>query len=792
MKCSFLLPLAACGVVLMASCADERESFMRGSDCVTFTVADWQSVADTRVDVSIDQNGASFLWTEGDTLGVFPTNGFQTAFPISAGSGTNAAQFDGADWALRKSAQYAAYYPMQHPLDAVDKSAIAVSYVGQCQSGNGSTAHIGSRDYLATPFTTVGADGNADFQMAHMGALVRFQLTVPVADVFSSLTIKSDGAQFVTAGTIDLTAATPALAATATSNTVSLALDDVSSDAADETLTLYMMMAPADLSSAQLTFTLAGGEETYKASAQGKNFASGMIYGYALTLAAPLKVDGHEYVDLGLPSSLLWATCNVGASSPEEYGNYYAWGETKAYGEEDTSNAMNYSYNSSSSYVKTYYEWSTYKYCNGSYSTQTKYCTNSSYGTVDNITTLDLADDAARANWGGSWRMPTHDEFTELCNNCTATWTTVGGVYGRLFTSNNNGNTLFLPAAGCRYETSLGNAGSDGGYWSSSLDSDLPSYAWNLGFDSGYVGTNDGGRCSGRSVRAVWSEAVAVTSIQVTGDATQVNVGETLQLSVSVLPANATDKNVTWTSGDESIAIVSATGLVTAVAAGTVTITATANDESGVSGTYQITVPFVHEYVDLGLPSRLLWATCNVGASSPEEYGDYFAWGETTGYNSGKTTFNWSTYKYCNGSESTQTKYCTNSSYGTVDNIATLDVADDAARANWGGSWRMPTHDEFTELRNNCTATWTTVNGVYGCLFTSNNNGNTLFLPAAGFRDDASLYLAGSDGYYWSSSLYSDYPYLAWYLDFYSNFVNPNYYYSRYYGQSVRAVRVAE
>ena len=93
MKCSFLLPLAACGVVLMASCADERESFMRGSDCVTFTVADWQSVADTRVDVGIDQNGASFLWTEGDTLGVFPTNGFQTAFPISAGSGTNAAQW---------------------------------------------------------------------------------------------------------------------------------------------------------------------------------------------------------------------------------------------------------------------------------------------------------------------------------------------------------------------------------------------------------------------------------------------------------------------------------------------------------------------------------------------------------------------------------------------------------------------------------------------------------------------------------------------------------------------------
>ena len=215
--------------------------------------------------------------------------------------------------------------------------------------------------------------------------------------------------------------------------------------------------------------------------------------------------DGHPFVDLGLPSGLLWATCNVGASKPEEYGNYYAWGETKAYGEEDTSNAMNYSYNSSSSYVKTYYDWSTYKYCSGSSSTMTKYCPDGDYGTYDNIWTLELADDAANANWGGDWRMPTSTEWQELVNNCSSEWVTDyngTGVDGRLFTSNNNGNTLFLPAAGYRYDASLTDAGT-GYYWSSSVYESSPYSARFLLFSAGTMNTSYLSRCYGRSVRAV-------------------------------------------------------------------------------------------------------------------------------------------------------------------------------------------------------------------------------------------------------------------------------------------------
>ena len=194
-----------------------------------------------------------------------------------------------------------------------------------------------------------------------------------------------------------------------------------------------------------------------------------------------------------------------------------------------------------------------------------------------------------------------------------------------------------------------------------------------------------------------------------------------------------------------------------------------------------------HAYVDLGLPSGLLWATCNVGANAPEEYGDYFAWGETQP----KSTYKWSNYQYYYDGIWV-TKYCNNSDYGYngfTDNLTTLLPEDDAAAANWGGNWRMPTKEEFQELYNNTTHTWTTQNGVNGRLFTA-ANGNSLFLPAAGFRYDSSLYEAGSHGNYWSSLLLlrTEDPYYAWFFYFDSDGTYVNYD-ARRIGHSVRAVR---
>ncbi|MBR4118878.1 MAG: hypothetical protein IKK64_02225, partial [Bacteroidales bacterium] len=193
-----------------------------------------------------------------------------------------------------------------------------------------------------------------------------------------------------------------------------------------------------------------------------------------------------------------------------------------------------------------------------------------------------------------------------------------------------------------------------------------------------------------------------------------------------------------------------------------------------------------HEYVDLGLSVK--WATCNVGATTPEEYGNYYAWGETTPKT---TSYDWITYKWCNGDKYSMTKYCTSSNYGTVDNKTTLELTDDAAHVNWGGSWRMPTYEELEELMdtNNCTWNWTTQNGVRGYKVTSKKNGNSIFLPAAGYRSNSNLNSAGSYGYYWSSSLYtsSSSSSFAYYLDFISGNVDWDYFY-RYYGRSVRAV----
>ena len=201
--------------------------------------------------------------------------------------------------------------------------------------------------------------------------------------------------------------------------------------------------------------------------------------------------QGHEYVDLGLPSGLKWATCNVGATTPEAYGNYYAWGETEP---------------------KDPYIWSNYKWCNGSTvddAKMTKYC-NDSFGQdgfKDNKTVLDLEDDAANVIWGGKWRMPTDAEWTELRENCEWTWTSDyngTGVAGRIVTSNINGNSIFLPAAGYCGNDGLDNAGNYGNYWSSSLNMDDTNDALHVLFYSDGVYRNEYGyRCCGQSVRPV-------------------------------------------------------------------------------------------------------------------------------------------------------------------------------------------------------------------------------------------------------------------------------------------------
>lgn len=401
--------------------------------------------------------------------------------------------------------------------------------------------------------------------------------------------------------------------------------------------------------------------------------------------------NGHEYVDLGLPSGLKWATCNVGATAPEEYGNNYAWGETTP----QSWLATEYTYN-------------------------------------DNPEVLPLSADAANVNWGGNWRMPTYEEIGELedTNNCTWTWTTQNGVSGYKVTSKKNGNSIFLPGAA-----------NSGYYWSSSAYPGSTFYAYCLMFTSESVNRDYSQRNYGQSVRAVFGEKQSFTvSVSATEGGTASASAESVEEGGSVTltaTANSGYEFVNWTLNG---VVVSTENPYTTTVTANSEFVANFEEEEQSGGLHN-----GYEYINLGLPSGLKWATCNVGATTPEEYGSYFAWGETET----KEVYYFDTYTYT----STPTR---------------LPLSADAANVNWGGKWRMPTGDEMEELMdtNNCTWEWTTQNGVNGYKVTSKTNGNSIFLPATGRRENSNHNNEGSNGYYWSSSLDTSMSERAYYLDF--------------------------
>ena len=365
---------------------------------------------------------------------------------------------------------------------------------------------------------------------------------------------------------------------------------------------------------------------------------------------------------------------------------------------------------------------------------------------------FELVDDAAHQIWGGSWRVPLPEEIEELIAECEWTWTVLNNVNG-YEVKGPNGNSIFLPAAGSAYWSSQGirtySQGSRG-YYRGNLKQ-CQSYTTILSSSqiSAFVEMHQE---EGYSIRPVRNKTTEIYTLTFDANGGEGKKMDTLTLEYAeykILPTTAFKRDgygfVSWNT--------KADGTGTAY-----------KDKSQITlkdntTLYAQWIEYVssegNEYVDLGLSVK--WATHNLGAEKPEDFGNNYAWGEVET----KETYDWSNYKWCNGGEPISyssrklTKYCTTSSYGNVDNKTTLEIADDAANANLGGNWRMPTSAEVDELISECEWIWQ----EGGYLVVSKVNSKSIFIPSAsvcakywtsdysGYKDSYILYVSPSNYY---------------------------------------------
>ena len=303
------------------------------------------------------------------------------------------------------------------------------------------------------------------------------------------------------------------------------------------------------------------------------------------SLTPPTTPSNPEAIDLGL--SFKWASCNLGASSPEEYGDYYAWGEIEPYYEPGFAQSSSPAWKPGKSAG---YDWVSYRWCNGTQDTLTKYLahrtTHSANKTFDGRMQLEMSDDAARVNLGSNWRIPTLDEWRELIDNCTWTWTTMNGVNGYKATSNIAGYTgrwIFLPATGGRTDTTLTTSGDGGCYWTATLARPFQNFVayrcYYFSFDDDSKGISLIYRFIGYSIRPIQANDIPAAGVLIYKESEEepstlpsvpsltLSKGDKVQLKAVVSPSNTTD-SITWSVRDEDIAMVDQSGKVEAIGVG--------------------------------------------------------------------------------------------------------------------------------------------------------------------------------------------------------------------------------
>ena len=517
--------LSCISILLLFSCSSEKLETDRmiadgpvgGTvDRVIVMSKPFEYEGNTKTALTATDSGLSFAWSSYDALGVFPiapttNNQAKQELNVPANCETDAhyASFDGAGWALIKGNTYAAYTPYNGNLPAsTPYTAVPIDMTGQ----DGTLATIGQKyDYMYAPSSfsaencASGAAHEVVFDFNHAISIIQLRLTMPEPQTLKNITLTNKNGDKVWATDATMNVSTGEVTPTATSSSISLDLENLYVDE-DNELVIYVAALPTTTGELQLTAVTDEGAE-YTASLASKTLESGKAYRYTASdfiYSADGRIDGHEYVDF---ITVRFATMNIGATSPWDVGNYYAWGETD---------------------VKTSYSWATYKWCNGTDNSITKYCTDSSFGTVDNKTVLDQEDDVAAINWGGGWHTPTIGDFMQLTRNSFWVWTSnynntnLSGFIvfkakryndrGRIVYGGNNGSGyslydahIFLPVTGYRENNQLNDADTDGYYWTKDLREPSNDKSSSLQIQSHFVSTStDVYRIYGQCVRPVF------------------------------------------------------------------------------------------------------------------------------------------------------------------------------------------------------------------------------------------------------------------------------------------------
>jgi len=415
-------------------------------------------------------------------------------------------------------------------------------------------------------------------------------------------------------------------------------------------------------------------------------------------------------IDLGLPSGTKWSCCNIDATTPEDYGGYYAWGETEG---------------------KLKYDWSSYIHCDGTSST----CHNL------NGEICGTQYDVAQEKWKNGWLMPTIEQNRELIDNCTYEWTTINDIKGIMFTGTNNAR-IFIPAGGYYSDNGIINNNSEGAYWSSQNQSNQ-SNASILYFKPNYASADMVSElCRGLNVRPV----IMPQHLQLSSS--NLNLFINIQNKVNIISGSGSYTVVSNNTKVATAVIDENAIVVTAVGGGSALITVTDNQNEQ-SATINVNVKSLYAYtscpddnhphaINLGLPSGTLWSCCNLDSSSPDGVGGFYAWGETET----KEQFSNNNYKYFD-----------NSIGDYID--AGVDICGsehDVVQVKWKGYWQMPSRNQIYELVKYCNFSWSSFASIPGGKFTSKVNGSSIFLPGTGFYMNSELKDSHSGGYYWTGT----------------------------------------